>query len=748
MRAAMSHVELAISNLTCHSHLIEDIERDILSRLTDRLQELALSQVHDNVPAPAQLAQGLSACKQNSYECRSIYAATKDIDVQYERGSPRRFAAEALLAAPLPADSQEIKAPPTLDFLAPPTTPVVSTIAVDESPAVASASTLDSSSTLDRKNPADTMYEKKLLQLENIFELIDVDKTGAFDLFTWKRLIKGVGIKEELAEGIFEYCDTQDTGTIDHVGWLHMLESVRDGPCPDTISNFSDALAEIYAKAPGGRIEVQAARHCLIMRPDSPARMAWDLTLMVLLFYIALSLPYALGFAQDSTTLRTIDEVIDVIFMVDIVLNFRTAYFDNDALIMDGRRVAHNYLRTWFFLDFVTCFPFQRVTAGLLPDLRPAKLMKIGKVVKVCKLLRVSKVKAKVTDSDGMGDMFEQIEDKLNSSEYQAFSRVVRLLLQLLVACHWLACFMAVIGDQWEQPNGEEVGYFGALYWAMSTLTTVGYGDIIPMSTVERCYSIASLVFGGAFYGYMIAKLSSTIATQDRNAAAYAERMDQVRAWLYYHTDLPPTLRRKIKRYFQKALTQKAAIDDTAIIGDLSPALVHDVSLFLVPEQVRDNALFCSLPSSAMVEILPMLQYRESDAHDHIVSYGDPGIAMYIVTKGYAFLDGGEYALTDGAEDGQTKKVKTFLKAGDSFGEEIILGLEEDHFYNVVARTSIIMYMSGEDAFTKAFQNMPEIRHKIRENYMNKRKQNHTYHQFVYCPSNSANSDDKSVVVL
>ena len=58
---------------------------------------------------------------------------------------------------------------------------------------------------------------------------------------------------------------------------------------------------------------------------------------MVLLFYIALSLPYALGFAQDSTTLRTIDEVIDVIFMVDIVLNFRTAYFDNDALIMDGR---------------------------------------------------------------------------------------------------------------------------------------------------------------------------------------------------------------------------------------------------------------------------------------------------------------------------------------------------------------------------------------------------------------------------
>merc|ERR1719487_1578026 len=142
----------------------------------------------------------------------------------------------------------------------------------------------------------------------------------------------------------------------------------------------------------------------------------------------------------------------------------------------------------------------------------------------------------------------------------QSLIEIGQIVISVCLMCHWLSCFMGASGGNWNLGSaGGELEYSTAVYWAMQTLTTVGYGDIFAKGELERWYATLAMVLGGAFYGYMIGMISSTIATRDRNAAAYSERMDQVRAWLYYHTELPKTLRRRIKRYFQKHLTLKAS---------------------------------------------------------------------------------------------------------------------------------------------------------------------------------------------
>merc|ERR1712176_1745788 len=108
------------------------------------------------------------------------------------------------------------------------------------------------------------------------------------------------------------------------------------------------------------------------------------------------------------------------------------------------------------------------------------------------------------------------------------------------------------------------------------------------------------MVFGGLFYCFMVGKITSTISDRDLNVAAYQERMRLILSWLHHHVELPPSLRRRIKRFFQKHLTQKCAMDDIAIINDLSPALAHDVSFFLIHEEVRCNILFHNLPNGAL----------------------------------------------------------------------------------------------------------------------------------------------------
>jgi CRP-like cAMP-binding protein len=450
--------------------------------------------------------------------------------------------------------------------------------------------------------------------------------------------------------------------------------------------------------------------------------MSWDFFLMLLLFYIALILPFTLGFDPDyKPTLQQVDDVIDAFFIIDLILNFRTGYYRHEILIMDGRLIGIHYLQTWFTLDFLTCFPFEFVTAGVFPDLQAAKLLKIGKVLKVCKLLRLSKLRIVFEDSD----IVDALEDKLLSSRYQEFGKLSLIIIMLGITCHWLACAMSLVGSDWE--------YTSAMYFAMSTLTTVGYGDVVPKDNAERWFAIACMVVGGAFYGYLIGMIGSTIMSSDRNAAAYKERMDQVRSWLFYHTELPKTLRRRIKRHFQKHLSEKAATDDTHIINDLSPALVHDVSYFLIHEQVRTNLLFHNLPNNALSQLMPILERTECEAHDEIVSKGDPGNAMYIIINGVASIEHGRHfaakdddgppefpngTQAESADKKQEPVINNKLTIGDSFGEEIILGLEENCSQTIVAETPMKMYVIDKEAFLKKFQHMPEIRHKLRSNFL------------------------------
>ena len=46
--------------------------------------------------------------------------------------------------------------------------------------------------------------------------------------------------------------------------------------------------------------------------------------------------------------------------------------------------------------------------------------------------------------------------------------------------------------------------YIYSLYWAITTIVTVGYGDITPQNNAEVCVVIVIELFGTALFGYII----------------------------------------------------------------------------------------------------------------------------------------------------------------------------------------------------------------------------------------------------
>ncbi|CAM9838846.1 unnamed protein product, partial [Sphacelaria rigidula] len=57
--------------------------------------------------------------------------------------------------------------------------------------------------------------------------------------------------------------------------------------------------------------------------------------------------------------------------------------------------------------------------------------------------------------------------------------------------------------------------YLGSVYWALTTLTTVGYGDLSARTADEQVYSMAVQIVGVSWYGYIVGTWASILNSFD-----------------------------------------------------------------------------------------------------------------------------------------------------------------------------------------------------------------------------------------
>ncbi|XP_009325303.1 PREDICTED: potassium voltage-gated channel subfamily H member 4 [Pygoscelis adeliae] len=91
----------------------------------------------------------------------------------------------------------------------------------------------------------------------------------------------------------------------------------------------------------------------------------WDWLILLATFYVAITVPYNVCFTgtEDSlsATRSTIvsDIAVEMLFILDIILNFRTTYVSQSGqVVYDPRSICIHYVATWFFVDLIAALPF------------------------------------------------------------------------------------------------------------------------------------------------------------------------------------------------------------------------------------------------------------------------------------------------------------------------------------------------------------------------------------------------------
>ncbi|XP_023295696.2 uncharacterized protein LOC111678541 isoform X2 [Lucilia cuprina] len=496
------------------------------------------------------------------------------------------------------------------------------------------------------------------------------------------------------------------------------------------------------------RIRQKTSGHWVI-HPCSSFRFYWDLCMLLLLVANLIILPVAISFFNDDLSTRWIafNCLSDTIFLIDIVVNFRTGIMQQDnaeQVILDPKLIAKHYLRTWFFLDLISSIPldyiflifnqimklqdfsdsFQILHAG-----RALRILRLAKLLSLVRLLRLSRLVRYVSQweevyilqnlqkksADRRGRMHRKDKEGLTKSNLilkflnmaSVFMRIFNLICMMLLIGHWSGCLQFLVpmlqgfpSNSWVSINELQESYWleqysWALFKAMSHMLCIGYGRFPPQSLTDMWLTMLSMISGATCYALFLGHATNLIQSLDSSRRQYREKVKQVEEYMAYRK-LPRDMRQRITEYFEHRYQGKF-FDEECILGELSEKLREDVINYNCRSLVASVPFFANADSNFVSDVVTKLKYEVFQPGDIIIKEGTIGTKMYFIQEGVV-----DIVMANG-------EVATSLSDGSYFGE-ICLLTNARRVASVRAETYCNLFSLSVDHFNCVLDQYPLMR--------------------------------------
>ena len=245
--------------------------------------------------------------------------------------------------------------------------------------------------------------------------------------------------------------------------------------------------------------------------------------------------------------------------------------------------------------------------------------------------------------------------------------------------------------------------YLTAIYWSITTITTVGFGDVIPISQAEKAYCVVAVAIGAVVYGSVISSFVASAATRNIRRSQLNERLDAVVAYMRYKRFPAGLFKRVFKyaislsscerspththththihRYFHHYYDHTTSFDEAQILRELSEQLRIEVSSFMAYQTFHEVRLFRRYNVKYLTVILLSAKPVRIQQGEVIFRAGKIGTEMYIITTGRVR----SYFKTETERaELQDKTSGRVLTTNDTFGElvcshSLFLSLSHSH---------------------------------------------------------------------
>lgn len=317
--------------------------------------------------------------------------------------------------------------------------------------------------------------------------------------------------------------------------------------------------------------------------------------------------------------------------MADVLVGcLRSFYTEAGYLESDMTQIIwHYFISGWLIIDFLAAVPFGHI-------FRSTKYFIILGALKV---LRLHKLK----------QLFEDLETSVNIAPM--WLKTSKLLCILGVMNHWFACAWYFVGDQnrpgwidngmvkYDHKHGQ-LNYMSSYYFVLTTLSTVGYGDISPTNLYELLMTMFFMIVGATSFSIFTASMVSIVHQIDDKSMEFRQKLADIKNSIQkcgISPELAQTITYLVRRH-HKTKNRKGHLEkglrDT--FPEFSSTVLHDIAIRMTDPNILNGPFlrqFCECPY-IVCELVLQMKSKVMHYSELICTKGQEPKHLYIISQG------------------------------------------------------------------------------------------------------------------
>eukprot|EP00948_MAST-09A_sp_MAST-9A-sp1_P002608 g2608.t1 len=447
-------------------------------------------------------------------------------------------------------------------------------------------------------------------------------------------------------------------------------------------------------------------QHPYMLSPTSGWRMIHDTVVALLVLYLSFMIPIQLFFYWEGFKLSWLDWLIEMYFVCDIALNFRTGFIGhNGDIVMNPREVAQHYLRFWFIIDILASFPFEQMQSDVGKKHR--KALKIWKLFKLPKLLRLGRIVRYLRSYFRYASGFKTIS--------------VSLFVLHVMACLYFHVFELPLHESLWKTDMVFQEYFRSIYMVFASMTLSSNIEVDTRFPDQMWYksflSLFSIIFCALVFSHTYMAVENTTSSR----VAFRKKLSQI------HEDMeelrfPDELKYKVMKYYdylwlhQKLQGSQGRLPlykDKSLSTSLRKDIANHVAKNYYPlarifRGNNDKAhVENECPDDCLVDMVMAMTVHIFLPGTVIVKAGDSGHEVFFIARGVVEV---KSAVKD-AED-QDISIERIVK-GHFFGEIALLVPNSRRTATCVAETCCELGVITAEDFSHILDDYPKYKEHV-----------------------------------
>ena len=305
--------------------------------------------------------------------------------------------------------------------------------------------------------------------------------------------------------------------------------------------------------------------------------------------------------------------------IVDIIISFFRAYYNFEFVLeKKNSKIICHYLKKYFFLDLLSAIPFFTIAFyfcnfyKIKPDSEICFYNGVDlkynflKMFLGLKMIKLKKVLDKKSNR-GINYFYEVI------SENYTLEKTMKMLLftlMIIIGFNFFICYHIYIGLQsypnWIlKTNNQDASfvtlYITSLYFLVTTITSVGYGDITCISISETCYQIIILTIGVIAYSWIVSTIGNYVKKETRAAIKFNKDLSLLEEIRVSYPQMSFKLYNKIYKHLETVSHQQEKLDTNLLVANLPYTLKNQIIFIIYGSVIKKFKFFKDCENSDFI---------------------------------------------------------------------------------------------------------------------------------------------------